>query len=583
MPAAAWLSLRVKADNATVELGRDGTAQVNHELLLHVRGGPLKEFALDGVDADAAPLGDATITRARSGQAAGPPVLLVPSYHESQVSFELSAKRGVGTGTYLVRFAYQTNLGTRELLHRAGDRVDVHWEGLSFTDGIDSLQTTFVVPRASVEPRLVAESGDDAVGMVVTDEGVFLSEVSRGAEHDRLQLTRPHVAKGERVNWKVRVASDVFESASVTEEGTQEAPPPAVAPLPKSTPVAMPHPWLWLAAVLGGLLFSLLVALRQRLGVGHFVFRFRAWARYMLIAVCMGASLAAALVYEQASLAGVGLIASMLLTLQKSRRPPIEPKGPGRWRPVQLDEVELPTLPKLARLRWLDASSGVGLVVFALALVGFGIAGLRLLGTSPYHSAMTLVYSTALVPLFFTLGTASHRSLVEEQCEFLIRLVKRLRRRKGLELEAVGRYGLDRELPDELRLRVGFAEARAGLISVEVGLGFVDTSLRRLLVPAVIVRVREDSAAHQALPRDAHWSRGRSADERVAVVRAPLPLQSSCIETLGEVVARLREPKPTRKRRPRSSHDSQSRARSRASGNSTSKLLTPSLPSHVSR
>src|SRR5690606_17207623 len=132
---------------------------------------------------------------ARSGQAAGPPILLLPEYRESRVSFDLSTQKGVRTGTYLVRFAYESNFGTRELLRRAGDSVDVRWEGLRFDDGIDSLQTTFVAPRASVEPRLPDTAGDQAMGMVVTEHGVFLSELSRGAEEDRFQLTRPHVAK----------------------------------------------------------------------------------------------------------------------------------------------------------------------------------------------------------------------------------------------------------------------------------------------------------------------------------------------------------------------------------------------------
>ncbi len=583
--ASAWVTQRVAADSATVELSPDGTAVVSHELLLRVRGGPLKDFTLQGVDPDAVPVGGASLTRARSGQAAGPPIPLEPAFDESKATFEIAGKRGVRTGTYVVRFAYRTNFRTRELLRRSGDWVDLRWDGLSFDDGIDSLSTTFVVPRGKQAPRLPESADDDTVGMVVTEQGVFLSELSRGADRDRFTLTRPHVAKGEQVTWSVRLSAEQFDAASVEVAADEPSavtpdPPPAV-----TAPKALSAPyWMWGTSLLAGIGFALLVALRQRLGASSFVFRVHPRVRYLGLLLCMGGSVALALVSENASLAGVLLVGAMLLTLQKSRRPPIEPKGPGRWRQVDLEQVELPKLPKLSGFRWLDASSGVGLVVFAAAVIAFTVAGLRLLGTSPYHSAMTLVYSTALVPLFFTLGAPHHRSLVEEQCEFLLRLAKRLRRRSALSVQAVGRYGLDAVLPDELRLRVSFAEPRGGLASIEVGLGFVDTSLRRLLVPAVIVRVREDSPAHAALPRDAHWSRGRTAEERVAVIRTPLPFLSSCVDTLLDVVARLRKAAPTahkgRRRRAQPDHTS---ARSDGRAEVISKLGTPSLPSHASR
>jgi hypothetical protein len=54
-PARAWIELGVLADVATVELQANGSAQIQHELMLQVRGGPLKQFTIEGVDPDAVP------------------------------------------------------------------------------------------------------------------------------------------------------------------------------------------------------------------------------------------------------------------------------------------------------------------------------------------------------------------------------------------------------------------------------------------------------------------------------------------------------------------------------------------------
>jgi hypothetical protein len=219
---------------------------------------------------------------------------------------------------------------------------------------------------------------------------------------------------------------------------------------------------------------------------------------------------------------------------------------------------------------------------------------------------MVLVYSTVLVPLFFTLGSANSKALIAEQREFLFKLQRRLRRHKGIQCSLQGRFSLEADVPDDLRLRVALDAARPGLLCLDVGVGFVDTTLRRLLVPALVVRVREDSPAHRALPRDAPWSPGHNPDERVAVIRAPLPLLSSTVEILVETASRLATSRPSTSRKgsvqkaskspvdaPRQSDarrpavTAQPRAnssvKSAARGSETSKLSSAVLPSQVTR
>lgn len=582
--ALAWVSLVVKADNVEVQVERDGSALVTHQLLLRLRGGPLKSLTINGVDEDAEMVQEATITRAISGRAAGPPILLVPERDGQLLHLELSTKKGVRTGSYLVSFTYRTELLGRGLIHAVDGHAELSWTGPLFTEGIDSLQTTFVLPRAETPPHLADSVIGESSAIVATGEGVFLGELQRTAEFDRLQLSRPHVPKNERVTWKARVDAELFRNleapVSVVMSRGEEA--DAEVAQPAATRAAS---WVSVLAIaLTSLVVTLFVALKRRLAKTTFVLPTKLRVHYLALFVSLSASFWFAMVTESATLAGVSLLMAMLLMLQQSRRPLVEPKGPGRWRSVDLDELELPSVQGAPRGLWLDASGVKGLSLFLVLLVGFAVVGLRLIGSSPYHSAMTLVYSTVLVPLFFTVGSLNHRSLLEEQQSFLVKLTKRLGRRRHLSVVACGRYARDAELPDELRVRLQWEGVIPGLNSFEVGLGFLDTTLKRLLVPAIVVRVREGSPAHLALPRDAHWSRGRDVDERVAVIRPALPLLTSCVETIVGLVERLNEKYQSKERRGRQRSGSPNSAK-RSSGRprSTTKLGTSSLPAQAMR
>src|SRR5436305_1029215 len=59
--AAGWLETRVAGHSAIVDVERNGSATVSEELGVRVRGGPLAELAVAGVDGDAEPLPDATV------------------------------------------------------------------------------------------------------------------------------------------------------------------------------------------------------------------------------------------------------------------------------------------------------------------------------------------------------------------------------------------------------------------------------------------------------------------------------------------------------------------------------------------
>jgi hypothetical protein len=544
-PARAWLTTSVQADNVIIELSRDGTGIVSHELLLRVRGGPLKQFVIPGVDPDLVPTGDATIVRAKSGREAGIPIPLIAAGDSEGLRLAVTYEKGLPGGSYLVRFSYKTDLQGRDRISRNGDWAVVTWTGPQFADGLDLLQTTFVVPRADRAPRLLGADEADPTAMVAREEGVFLSEVHRGADLDRLTLSRPHAAKGERVQWQAEVDASLFNGLAAQVVPARSA---AAAPTVVEPTQAPEAPWRrWVLTLAAALLLPLLTYAKHRGARTVFVvpLGIASPARYLASFLAMGSSVLLALELGQTTWAGVLLLASMLLSLQ---RPSVEApvaRGPGRWQDVQLEALEFPAPTRLGRVAWLDGGSYKGLLLFVIASVGFMVVGLRLLGASPYHSAMTLVYSAVLVPLFFTLGALSGKGPVEAQRDFLSRLGARMRKWRGVEVRARGRFPLGAAEPDELRVALTLSGARSGLIAVEVGVGFTQASLKRIALPVVIVRVRDGSPAHRALPRDAEWSRGRDAEERVALIRPPLPLLPSIAETTREVCQALRD-KPRR-------------------------------------
>ncbi|HEX6277806.1 MAG TPA: hypothetical protein VFZ53_32410, partial [Polyangiaceae bacterium] len=127
-------------------------------------------------------------------------------------------------------------------------------------------------------------------------------------------------------------------------------------------------------------------------------------------------------------------------------------------------------------------------------------------------------------------------------------LARGLRNREGLRAVPWARVPDDARDPDELRLLVQPRDAANGLVALEAGVepergigGFVAT-------PFVIVRAREGSEAQRLLPRELTWTRGRRADERVAILKPKLPtvvLTIALVERLSKIVANQR-PKSSR-------------------------------------
>lgn len=535
--ARAWLSLTVRASDVTVQVEADGSAHVRHEMLLRVRGGPMKSLTLSGIDDDAEFTGEATLTRARAGEAAGTPLALVPTLAGDQAKFELVYRRGVRTGTYQLRFAYRTQLKDRGLIQRSGSDAELTWVGLKLDDGVASARVTFDLPAAASPPRTVGSSDDSLVGVSTSEAGVFLSELRREGERDRLTLTRPHVAKQERVHWTVVADGALFGFEPAL------AAAPVVGPAPESARQVPPVPWLGLLLGCGlSAVVTVLILLKARTRRIRFFVPLRTVVRAPLLFLLLFASVVAAVLFERATIAGGLLCSALVLMVHVVRAVGSGARAPGQWRPLEFDDLPPDRLP--AAYRWLDIGHPLG-VVSLLVVLGVGcVFALRLIGTAPFQSAMCLAYCLALAPLFCSIGEVS-QSAVSRQRDVLLGLQERLEERLGMlpfgshRLLPVGRFVNAASAPDEVRLSLELAPAKAGLIGVELGLEQHSGRGGMVSVPVVVVRVRDGSSAHASLPRNAQWSRGRQPDTRVALLRPALPNSAMAVDLVVSVLQSL--------------------------------------------
>jgi len=248
--------------------------------------------------------------------------------------------------------------------------------------------------------------------------------------------------------------------------------------------------------------------------------------------------------------AAVMLLASMALAAHISPRVQAPLRGPGHWKTVT-DEEAFRKVGEGLPGAWLDAGTVVGFALFAAALCGFAVAALAILPTSPYGALLVLLSAASLVPIFCT-GRTSEMPAdpAVRPRRFLRRAASRLRRCRVGRVVPLLRFPLGDERPDELRLLVMPRPAVAGLIAVEVGVEYQLGAGGSVAFPVVLVRALEDSPAHQRLERAARWTRGRRAEERVAVLRPKLPTVALTVSLAQRVATMLTDPR----RRVRRSH-----------------------------
>jgi hypothetical protein len=182
-----------------------------------------------------------------------------------------------------------------------------------------------------------------------------------------------------------------------------------------------------------------------------------------------------------------------------------------------------------------------GFVSFAVLVVGFVVLAQGLLAISPYRALLVLLGASALLPVFCT-GRASE--LPADPAAMprpLLRWLARRLGRAGLEATPLGRLPDGSTDPDELRLLVKPKRSLTGFLALEVGLEYQQGGGGPVSMPCVLVRVIDGSESYKSLPRNVVWTRGRSAGERVTVLRPRLPTRSQCLSLVLRLSVLLSE------------------------------------------
>lgn len=534
-PALAWVETSIQSDFVVVDAEPSGQALVTHELRLEVRGGPLQAYTLDGVDPGATPEGPGTVQRSDGRGANHDAPLLLHVGDDGTLRLEIDDERGLRHGRYLFRFGYRTDLRARELLQWEGPFVNLRWIGPRFADGVDSMKVLFRLPATDLAPRLPdVDVRGDTYGLDETAGGVFLAQLRRGTDKDELELTRPHIASGEPVVWRLRTGAKAFRAPPEAELVVRA---PVGEEEQGAEPLATRRLAGLLAATIAALLVAFLTASKWRLAerqAESVKLELRPLLPLALSWRVLGAALLAAFsvllawrtVHVAWATGALGL--GLLFVVQRAPRRGLRPRGPGDWRSLSVEEA-FPSAGlsrRSARERWQRIGS-FAVVLAATAAILLWVARAEL--------AVLLVGFVALTTLALAgvraEGNASHPT--EAERAWLRAVLRRLERDPELRVELRARVTRLEPGHDELRLVVRPCCQASGLCSVEVAL----ERGRFGFAPALMVRVAEGSAAQLAFGTVAVWQRGREETERVAIFRPVLPTRNLTVKLVRRLVA----------------------------------------------
>jgi hypothetical protein len=574
---------RVESSTTTIELAADGSASVRHELVLEVHGAPFTQLTLRGVDADAEPLPDATLTRLSRGPGSGIPEPVLVQAHAGQLDVRTRSPRGQRGTSFLLRVGYRTRLVGAVRPLPDGLRSELGWVGPRFDDGVDAV-TLILRTRAAEQAPDVApdESGGPSYGMV-------MSTLRRSRDLDELELVRAHVARDEAIRWSVRLDRALFDVGAETgpqETGPRAAAPsaaPSAAPLPNRERPA-PDSSVSLGLAAAGLAYAILVWLKARAVAAASALRActpRPWLgmsapwRALLAGGAVVAAGALSIAGQPPLLGALALLLAMAFAAHHRPRETRELRGPGEWRPIEPSALE-PTPAIALPGAWLDAGRARGGLLMLAALGGIGALAARVFGASPYNGACLLLGSCVLLPIFCTgrAGELPPDALAHAR-DLLGDVARRLGRDATLVVKAIGRVAAANGELDELRLSIASVRPVPGLLGIELGLELREQLGGHALRPVLVVRAAEGSECQRTLPRGITWMRGRNADERASLIRPKLPSAASCVALIQELWALLLAPPAP------AEPASKKAARSAGNGLTTANAGTRSSPAHA--
>lgn len=538
--AEAWVETAVRGHEARVEVAADGSAIVRHRLLLKVRGGPMKFLEIGGMGTAIEPLPEASVRRAVEGSQASWP-LTVSSLEDGSLRLGIGAERGIRGGSYAFSFAYSLDLNEMGWLQQGEAGTQVTWVGPRLSSGVDSAKVTFVLPRGPTAPALAPpESGAGA--------SVLLGEVRRGAEFDEIELVRAHLAQGEPALWRVVAAPDVLKLGSAGEAATNSL--PALGTGGANRPAfsrASTLRRIFIAGSLALLFFSL--TFWKSKGVVGAARLTEAREKPLvpgsplLRAMVAGAAVGGAVWFSLQQQPWVAVALACLSLAMTTFLLPVRvvhPRGPGEWQEVS--DLSLSGTTKLPG-RWFETRDLRGFSMFFVMASVSALCAYRVLPSSNYLALMTMGLIALLVPLFWT-GRA--RDFPRGPIEQAVPWLRYLSGAIDPEAAKVELWGRRAAVPgahghqtyfDEARLRFVLPAAPAGLRAFEVSL---DEAAGACVLPCVVLRVLAESPTAERLPRSIKWQRGRSADERVAILRPSAPTRAQLLRLVRSLLGTLR-------------------------------------------
>lgn len=542
-PALAWQEVHEVGDDVRVAVDEAGAASIEHRVRWHVVHGPIASIDLAGVDA-AAVLEPAVAVTADDGR-------LVSNGHAARqdattVRVVVDDPKALARGTFVFAVRWRLDLAATGGLARDGGGWRLTLRSPVAADGFDAARTFVDLPAAPDPPRAI----DPETGAV---DAAALATLERGPLRDALQLLHPHVARGQAVVWTVRADPRAFRGGETSAGPVALA---AAAPEPDRVRVVLSA----LLCLGLGALFAWLVGAKERAASAAAAAhggRVRPLIplRPSVVATLGGAALAGALGLEMASgtaaLAPVGpgghavlgalLAAAILAAALRVSPGAAPPRAAGRWLALRPDDAFAPAVLGPRDLFDVDGVRGRLATLGALALVAVAATVSRYAAgaDAPW---LVAIDAAALAPLFLT-GRASQLGAARgrEAARWLGAVFARLRCQRVARVVPWARVAIDGSV-DELRLLVTPAVAAAGLVGLELGVGWRSTSVGWAMVPGVLVRVREGSAAAARVAQAAPGVRaalGRRREERVFHFTAPSPSKRDAVDLVRALAARV--------------------------------------------
>jgi len=542
----------VTAVATLLDVDKEGKAIVDHTITLRVRGAPLRFFDMQGVDSDAAPLGEATVTQLNEKDTAAQSVSAVDVAVRGGGVLRVTPvalTKGLGRGSHQIHLRYQTDLRTSGHLTRNGSRVRTEWLGPTWPNGIDNVTCTFWFPPGLEAPKPGGDAPDDSDTSGLTTTGAYASTVRRQPTRDEIELLRPHVAQSEQVRWVVLV--DPPSLSGVSEARSNPLPAARIRAAVQSSPVDQR---VFLAVATGlFLLFWSLASLKHRdvqrlANEGDVVIRpflrLPHPLRTLLAGILVSAGVALQVCLDTTLLGSGVLVLAMLALAYRTPVTRSQARAPGHWHTLAArNAFAVPTRRAGSFLDITTAQGKAGAVGLATAVL---LASLAAHGVSSYFGFLTGLDGLVFLPLLLTgcRGAVPH-SPAHASARFLKRVARELRHRHA-ELHVLPWARVphaQQDLPpDELRLRVVLPAPLPGLISMEVGCLFVTGWGGFTLCPTLLVRCEQHSVAAMqahALPATGSWKRGRNEHEQVLLFEPTSARPSELVSLLLQLTTAL--------------------------------------------